>query len=63
MKEVVVHGRTFELYLTAETITEKVSALGARLKADFKGISLSTSLQEHVSVTFEPSNYSVDLSN
>ena len=37
MKEVVVHGRTFELYLTAETITEKVSALGARLKADFKG--------------------------
>ena len=37
MKEVVVHGRTFELYLTAETITEKVSALAARLKADFKG--------------------------
>ena len=33
------------------------------IKADFKGISLSTSLQEHVSVTFEPSNYSVDLSN
>ena len=33
------------------------------VKADFKGISLSTSLQEHVSVTFDPSNYSVDLSN
>ena len=33
------------------------------VKADFKGISLSTSLQDHVSVTFDPSNYSVDLSN
>lgn len=37
MKEVVVHGRTFELYLTAEQIAERVEALGKRLKADFQG--------------------------
>lgn len=36
MKEVIVHGRTFELYLTAEEIKEKVKELSARLKADFK---------------------------
>lgn len=32
------------------------------IKADFKGISLSTSLQEHISVVFEGGNYSVNLS-
>lgn len=32
------------------------------IKADFKGISLSTSLQEHISVVFEEGNYSVNLS-
>ncbi len=31
------------------------------VKADFKGISLSTSLQEHVSVNFSENNYSVVL--
>ena len=33
------------------------------IKADFKGISLSTSLQEHISVVFEEGNYSVNLSS
>ena len=33
------------------------------IKADFKGISLSTSLQEHISVVFEEENYSVNLSS
>ena len=32
------------------------------IKADFKGISLSTSLQEHVIVNFKSNNYSVHLS-
>ena len=32
------------------------------IKADFKGISLSTSLQEHVIVSFKSNNYSVHLS-
>lgn len=32
------------------------------VKADFKGISLSTSLQEHVEVVFEPNNNSAYLS-
>jgi pyrimidine operon attenuation protein/uracil phosphoribosyltransferase len=32
------------------------------IKADFKGISLSTSLQEHVVVSFKSNNYSVHLS-
>ena len=31
------------------------------VKADYKGISLSTSLHEHVHVTFEPKNFSVYL--
>lgn len=37
MKEVVLHGRTFELYLTAEAINKAVTALALRLKQDFKG--------------------------
>ena len=32
------------------------------IKADFKGISLSTSLQEHISVSFDEGNYQVNLS-
>lgn len=35
--EVVVHGRTFELYLTAEEIGQKIKKLAHKLKADFKG--------------------------
>lgn len=37
MKEVTLHGRQFELYITAEEISQAVAALGARLKNDFKG--------------------------
>lgn len=37
MKEVVVHGRTFELYLSSEEITSKVQVLATRLKEEFKG--------------------------
>ena len=37
MKEVVLHGRTFELYLTGEQVSAAVRELGLRLKNDFKG--------------------------
>lgn len=37
MKEVTLHGRQFELYISAEEISQAVKALGHRLKADFKG--------------------------
>lgn len=37
MKEVVLHGRTFELYLDAKQISAAVKELGLRLKNDFKG--------------------------
>lgn len=37
MKEVTLHGRQFELYITAEKISQAVKALGLRLKEDFKG--------------------------
>lgn len=37
MTEVVVHGRTFELYLTADFIAQKIKALAQQLKADFEG--------------------------
>lgn len=37
MKEVTLHGRQFELYITAEEINKAVVALGYRLKEDFKG--------------------------
>lgn len=36
MKEVTLHGRTFELYLTAETINKAIHELALRLKQDFK---------------------------
>lgn len=37
MREVVVHGRTFELYLRAEEIEQSIKALAYKLKADFAG--------------------------
>lgn len=37
MREVVLHGRTFELYLEAEVINQAVRQLALRLKEDFKG--------------------------
>lgn len=37
MKEVVVHGRTFELYLSAEVIAQHIQALAKRIKADYEG--------------------------
>ena len=37
MKEVVLHGRTFEPYLTGEQVSAAVRELGLRLKNDFKG--------------------------
>ncbi|MDY5858638.1 MAG: phosphoribosyltransferase family protein [Porphyromonas sp.] len=37
MKEVVVHGRTFELYLRAEEIAQHVKAMAARIKEDYQG--------------------------
>lgn len=36
MKEVVLHGRTFEPYLTGEQVSAAVRELGLRLKNDFK---------------------------
>ncbi len=37
MREVVVHGRTFELYLTAEEIQKSINTLAERIKADYQG--------------------------
>lgn len=37
MREVVVHGRTFELYLRAEEIEQNIKVLAHKLKADFAG--------------------------
>ncbi len=37
MKEVILHGKTFELYLSAEEISTAVTQLAHRLKDDFKG--------------------------
>lgn len=37
MREVVVHGRTFQLYIEAERISQSIRDLGLRLKNDFKG--------------------------
>lgn len=37
MKEVIVHGRTFELYLTAQEIQKSIESLAAQLKSDFRG--------------------------
>ena len=37
MREVVLHGRTFELYLEAEVVNQAVRQLALRLKEDFKG--------------------------
>ena len=37
MSEVVVHGRTFQLYIEAERISQSIRDLGLRLKNDFKG--------------------------
>lgn len=37
MREVTLHGKTFELYLPAEKISESIATLAARLKEDFKG--------------------------
>lgn len=37
MKEVTLHGRQFELYITAEEISQAITTLGHRLKKDFEG--------------------------
>ena len=37
MREVVVHGLTFQLYIEAERISQSIRDLGLRLKNDFKG--------------------------
>lgn len=37
MKEVIVHGRTFTLYQTAETIAKHIKQLASQIKADFQG--------------------------
>lgn len=37
MKEIVLHGRTFQLYVTAREIKAAVKQLGLKLKEDFKG--------------------------
>lgn len=36
MKEITLHGQQFELYITAEQISQAIKALGLRLKVDFE---------------------------